>query len=222
MIALQHLCETKTNEIGIIFPDLSAVSLQETIALSKPITSLEASESNPSQQFSYVDSKLQKIQRRLLEVHSTCEQVVWTLFHGYLQENQSKQQAELLCLYKQNTQWLFKLLVEAIARIVYLQSRSSSIPSEEAPLPKPVSLDIPSPQCEKPVEEDMPKLSEQLDCYEKQIQALEKIVQQQTETIEQLSTKETVEGVETEKFRPHEATALFSVGSIDCWNRRKP
>ena len=75
---------------------------------------------------------------------------------------------------------------------------------------------IPSPLQEKPVEEEAPKLSERLDCYEKQIQALEKIIQQQTEAIEQASSKEAKAGMEKETGDQHpEAAALFSV-AIHC------
>lgn len=177
---------------------------------------IEASESKHSQQFSYVDGKLQKIQRRLLEVHAACEQVVRLLVHGNLQENQSKQQSELLGLYKQNTLWLFQLLVEAISRIVQLQTCSAAPPREEAPSKEPPAPAIPSPLQEKPIEEEAPRLSERLDCYEKQIQALEKIIQQQTEAIEQASSKEAKAGMEQETGVQHpEAAALFSV-AIDC------
>ena len=147
---------------------------------------IEASESKHSQQFSYVDGKLQKIQRRLLEVHAACEQVVRLHVHGNLQENQSKQQSELLGLYRRNTLWLLQLLVEAISRIVQLQACSAAPPREEALSKEPLAPAIPSPLQEKPVEEEAPKLSERLDCYEKQIQALETIIQQQTEAIEQV------------------------------------
>lgn len=164
-----------------------------------------------------MDSKLQKIQRRLLEVHSACEQVVEIYFLGDSQENQSKQQTELLSLYRRNTQWLFQLLAEAISRIVQLQS-SSPTPSREAePLIESVMPAIPAPQQEKPVEEETPKLSERLDCYEKQILALEKIVQQQTEELEQASGREAAAGSEEgkkeerEEVRPYEAADLFSV-----------
>lgn len=177
---------------------------------------IEASESKHSQQFSYVDSKLQKIQRRLLEVHAACEQVVRLLVHGNLQENQSKQQSELLGLYKQNTFWLIQLLVEAISRIVQLQACSAAPPREEALSKEPLAPAIPSPLQEKPVEEEAPKLSERLDCYEKQIQALETIIQQQTEAIEQAASKEAKAGMEKEAGEQHlEAAALFSV-AIDC------
>ena len=212
------MCETKTSEIGSHPPSaLTVASLQETIALSKPVLPTEASESKNSQQFSYVDSKLQKIQRRLLEVHSACEQVVRLHVHGHSKENQSKQQSELLGLYKQNTQWLFQLLIEAISRIVQLQTCSASpLPREEAPSKEPMAPAIPSPLQEKPIEEgEAPKLSERLDCYEKQIQALEKIIQQQTETIEQASSKEAKAEMEKEQKEGEdqhaEAAALFSV-----------
>ena len=208
------MCETKTSEIGMesFSSPWAIASLQETIALSKPVLPIEASESKHSQQFSYVDGKLQKIQRRLLEVHAACEQVVRLLVHGNLQENQSKQQSELLGLYKQNTLWLLQLLVEAISRIVQLQTCSAAPPREEAPSKETPAPAIPSPLQEKPIEEEAPKLSERLDCYEKQIQALEKIIQQQTEAIEQASSKEAKAEVEKEtEVQYPKAAALFSV-----------
>ena len=98
-----------------------------------------------------------------------------------------------------------------------LQTCSASpLPREEAPSKEPMAPAIPFPLQEKPIEEDeAPKLSERVDCYEKQIQALEKIIQQQTETIEQASSKEAKAEMEKEQKEGEdqhaEAAALFSV-----------
>ena len=159
-----------------------------------------------SQQVAFVDSKLQKIQRRLLEIHSTCEQVVRLCEATDPKESQSVHQSDLLSLYKQNTQWLLCVLAAAVVQI----SRLTSAPKQdsESPSAQPAPLPLsPSPAQVEPVEEEAPRLQTQLEWYGKQVEALEKVVQEQLTTIDQLKNKQE----KTLKLPTFDTSTLFSV-----------
>ena len=168
--ALQHLCESKISEI---------VSLQQALAASKASALPESNDTLMSQQVAFVDSKLQKVQRRLLEVHATCEQV----------ESQSVRQSDLLSLYKQNTRWLLRVLAAAVAQIAGLLTTPKQDKESRSAQPSPPPLTS-TPVQEEPLEEEAPRLQTQLECYEKQVEALQKVIQEQTTTIDELKNKQ--------------------------------
>ena len=182
------------------------MSLQQALAASKASALPESNDTLMSQQVAFVDSKLQKVQRRLLEVHATCEQVVRLWRSPDAKESQSVRQSDLLSLYKQNTRWLLCVLAAAVAQIAGLlatpkqdkESRSAQ-PSPPPPTSTPVQ--------EEPLEEEAPRLQTQLECYEKQVEALQKVIQEQTTTIDELKNKQE----KTLQLPTIDTSTLFSV-----------
>lgn len=109
---------------------------------------------------------MQKVLQRVNDVRIECEQAMTSI----------DQYKELCSRYQENTLFLFQLLAESIAEITELR---------EAKKPE-IPVEVKKEERRQPVEEQkevetvipaIPQVCERMECYEKQIAALESTIQ---------------------------------------------